>query len=157
MRAAAKKETNENFRGDLIFCLGLFQDPEIIKTALPIALSGEFDVRESAGILFAPSQRRQTRDFAYDFVKQNWDLLVAKLPTDSGAGAPYVAAGYCDAEHRKDAESFFTGRSTKFTGGPRILAQVLEGIDLCIAYKNAQEASVAEFLKTYKPAQSASR
>jgi hypothetical protein len=155
MRAAAKKETNENFRGTLIFCLGLFRDPAIIKTALPIALSGEFDVRESLGILFAPSQRRQTRDFAYDFVKQNWDLLVAKLPTDTGAFAPYVAAGYCDAEHRKDAENFFSSRSTKFTGGPRILTQVLEGIDLCVAYKNAQEASVAEFLKTYKPAQSA--
>jgi alanyl aminopeptidase len=151
MRAAAKNETNENFRENLIFCLGLFQDPEIIRTALPIALSGEFDVRESLGILFAPSERRQTRDFAYDYVKQNWDLLVAKLPTDTGAYVPYVAAGYCEAEHRKDAESFFTGRSTKFTGGPRILAQVLEGIDLCIAYKNAQEASATEFLKSYKP------
>ena len=152
MRAAAKKETDESFRGNLIFCLGLFQDPEIVNTALPIALSGEFDVRESFNILFAPSERRQTRDFAYDFVKQNWDLMVAKLPTDTGAYAPYVAAGYCDAEHRKDAESFFTGRSTKFTGGPRILAQVLEGIDLCIANKNAQEASVTEFLKSYTPA-----
>jgi len=156
MRAAAKKETNENFRGNLIFCLGLFQDPEIVNTALPLALSGEFDVRESFDIMFAPSERRQTRDFAYDFVKQNWDLLVAKLPTDTGSYVPYVASGYCDAEHRKDAESFFTGRSTKFTGGPRILAQVLEGIDLCIAYKNAQEASVTEFLKSYKPAASAS-
>jgi len=152
MRAAAKKETDESFRGNLIFCLGLFQDPEIVNTALPLALSGEFDVRESLGILFAPSERRQTRDLAYDFVKRNWDLMVAKLPTDTGAYAPYVAAGYCDAEHRKDAESFFTGRSTKFTGGPRVLAQVLEGIDLCIAYKNAQEASVTEFLKSYTPA-----
>jgi alanyl aminopeptidase len=152
MRAAAKTETNESFRGDLIFCLGLFQDPEIVNTALPLALSGEFDVRESFDILFAPSERRQTRDLAYDFVKQNWDLMVAKLPTDTGAYVPYVAAGYCDAEHRKDAESFFTGRSTKFAGGPRILAQVIEGIDLCIAYKNAQEASVTEFFKSYTPA-----
>jgi hypothetical protein len=39
----------------------------------------------------------------------------------------------------------------------RILTQVFEGIDLCVAYKNAQEAGVSEFLKTYKPAQSASR
>jgi hypothetical protein len=36
-----------------------------------------------------------------------------------------------------------------------MLTQVLEGIDLCVAYKNAQEASVAEFLKTYKPTASA--
>jgi len=51
-------------------------------------------------------------------------------------------------------QNFFSGRSTKYTGGPRILTQMLENIDLCIAYKNAQQASVAEFLRTYKPAQS---
>jgi alanyl aminopeptidase len=150
MRAAAKKETQENFRGTLLFSLGSFQDPEIIKTALPIVLSNEFDSRESLSILFGPAQRRQTRDFAYDFVKQNWDPLIAKLPTDTGAFLPYVAGGYCDPEHRQDIQNFFSGRSTKYTGGPRILTQLLESIDLCIAYKNAQEASVAEFLKTYK-------
>jgi alanyl aminopeptidase len=155
MRAAAKKETDENFRRHLLFSLGSFQDTEIIKTALPIVLSNEFDNRESLPILFAPAQRRQTRDFAYDFVKQNWDVLVAKLPTDTGSFLPYVAGDYCDTAHRQDVQNFFSGRSTKYTGGPRILTQVLEGIDLCVAYKNAQEASVAEFLKTYKPARSA--
>jgi alanyl aminopeptidase len=156
MRAAAKKETEENFRGNLLFNLGSFQDPEILKAALPIVLSDEFDSRESLGILFAPGRWRQTRDFAYDFVKQNWDRLIAKLPTDSGSFLPQVAGGYCDSQHRQDVENFFSGRSTKYTGGPRILTQVLESIDLCVAYKNAQEASVAEFLETYKPAQSAS-
>jgi alanyl aminopeptidase len=156
MRAAAKKEKEENFRGTLLFSLGSFQDPEIIKVALPIVLSDEFDSRESLSILFGPTQRHETRDYAYDFVKQNWDRLIAKLPTDTGSFLPYVAGGYCDAAHRQDAQNFFTGRSTKYTGGPRILTQVLEGVDLCVAYKNAQEASVAEFLKTYKPAQRAS-
>jgi alanyl aminopeptidase len=153
MRAAAKNEKQENFRGTLLFSLGSFPDPEIIKTALPIVLSDEFDSRESLSILWGPAQRRQTRDFAYDFVKQNWDRLIAKLPTDTGSYLPYVAGGYCDAEHRQDVQNFFSGRSTKYTGGPRILTQMLENIDLCIAYKNAQQASVAEFLETYKPAQ----
>ena len=156
MRAAAKKEKQENFRGTLLFSLGSFPDPEIIKTALPIVLSDEFDSRESLSILFGPTQRHETRDFAYDFVKQNWEGLIAKLPTDTGSYLPYVAGGYCDAAHRQDVQNFFSGRSTKYTGGPRILTQLLENIDLCIAYKNAQEASVAEFLKTYQPAQSGS-
>jgi alanyl aminopeptidase len=150
LRAAAKKETQENFRGTLLFSLGSFQDPEIIKTALPIVLSNEFDSRESVSILFGLAERRETRDFAYDFVKQNWDALIAKPPTDSGSYLPYVAAGYCNAGHRQDVQNFLSGRSTKYTGGPRILTQRLERIDLCVAYKNAQEASVAEFLKMYK-------
>jgi len=153
MRAAAKKETQEHFRGTLLFSLGLFPDPEIIKTALPIVLSDEFDSRESLSILFGPAQRRETRDLAYDFVKQNWDRLIAKLPTDTGAYLPFVAGGYCDTAHRQDVQNYFSGRSTNYTGGPRILTQMLENIDLCVAYKSAQEASVAEFLQTYKPAQ----
>jgi alanyl aminopeptidase len=154
MRAAAKKEKEENFRGILLFSLGSFQDPEILKVALPIVLSDEFDSRESFDILWGPAQWRPTRDFSYDFVKQNWDLLIAKLPTDTGSFLPYLAGGYCDSQRRQDVENFFSGRSTKYTGGPRILTQVLESIDLCVAYKNAQEASVTEFLETYKPARS---
>jgi alanyl aminopeptidase len=137
----------------LLFSLGLFPDPEIAKVALPIVLTDEFDNRESLGILFGVSQSRKTRDLAYDFVKQNWDALVAKLPTDTGAFLPYVAGGYCDAGHRQDTEDFFKGRSTKYAGGPRTLSQVLEGIDLCIAYKQAQAPSVAEFLKQYGSSQ----
>jgi alanyl aminopeptidase len=149
MRDAAKQEKDENFRGTLLFCLGLFQDPAISKVALPIVLTNEFDSRESLNILFGVSQSPKTRDLAYDFVKQNWDAVVAKFPTDTGAFLPFVAGAYCDAAHRDDAKAFFDGRSTKFTGGPRNLAQMLEGINLCVAYKKAQEPSVSAFLEKY--------
>jgi alanyl aminopeptidase len=112
-------------------------------------LTDEFDSRQSLDILFATAQSSNTRDLAYDFVKQNWDALIAKLPTDFGAFLPYVAGGYCDEAHRQDATGFFEGRSTKYSGGPRNLAQILERIDLCVAFKKAQQPSVTEFLKSY--------
>lgn len=149
MRAAAKQEKDENVRGTLLFSLGLFQDPDISKVALPILLSDEFDSRESLNILFGVAQAPKTRDLAYDFVKQNWDAMVARFPTDTGSFLPFIAGGYCDEQHRQDAKAFFDGRSTKYTGGPRNLAQMLEGIDLCVAYKQAQEPSVTEFLQNY--------
>jgi alanyl aminopeptidase len=149
MRAAAKVEKDENIRGTLLFSLGLFQDAQVAKVALPIVLTDEFDSRESLNILFGVSQSPKTRDLAYDFVKQNWEAMVAKFPTDTGSFLPFIAGGYCDAQHRQDAQSFFDGRSTKYTGGPRNLAQMLEGIDLCVAYKQAQEPSVTEFLQKY--------
>jgi alanyl aminopeptidase len=156
MRAAAKQEKDENIRGTLLFSLGLFQDPDIARVALPIVLTDEFDSRESLNILFGVSQSPKTRDLAYDFVKQTWDAMIAKFPTDTGAFLPFVAGGYCDEQHRQDAKSFFDGRSTKYTGGPRNLAQMLEGIDLCIAYKQAQEPSVTEFLQKYSSNRTAS-
>jgi alanyl aminopeptidase len=149
MRAAARQEKDENFRGTLLFSLGLFQDPALIKTALPMVLTSEFDNRESLAILIGVSQSLKTRDLAYDFVKQNWDALVAKLPTDTGSFLPFVAGSYCDTGHRQDVEAFFKDRSTQYTGGPRILAQVLEGIDLCVAYQKTQQPSVTDFLQQY--------
>jgi hypothetical protein len=74
--------------------------------------------RQSLAIPFAASGTPQTRDVAYDFVKQNWDELIAKLPNDVVDFLPYIAAGYCDAAHRADADAFFKERVTKTMGGP---------------------------------------
>ena len=153
-RAQARKETDEDLQWTLLYAMGSFRDPAIVKTALPLILTDEFDSRQSLGILFGAAglfggARPETRDTAYDFVKQNWDALVAKLPTDFGAFLPFVAGGYCDDEHRSDVERFFKDRSTKYAGGPRNLDQVLESIGLCAASKSANEASVAEFLRKY--------
>jgi len=148
-RGQAKKETDETPRGALLSAMGSFSDPAITRVALPIILTDEFDNRESLAILFGAVALSHTRDVAYDFVKQNWDALVAKLPTDSGAFLPYVARRYCDPQHRADAEAFFKDRSTKYAGGPRILSQVLESISLCAANKDANQSSVVAFLKNY--------
>ena len=37
----------------------------------------------------------------------------------------------------------------KYTGGPRNLTQTLEGSDLCVAYKQAQQPSLTQFLERY--------
>lgn len=145
LRSQAKKETDEPLRRTLLGALGAFRDPAIEKAALDIILTDDFDPRLSLDILFhAPTM--ESRKLGYDFVKHHWDALIAKLPTDTGAFLPYVAADFCDSERRADAQAFFEGRSTKYAGGPRILAEVLERISLCLASKPANEAGVAEFL-----------
>jgi alanyl aminopeptidase len=147
--AAALQEKDEDLQRKLLNAMGRFPQPEIAKTAFPVLLSHEFDVRQSLTILDAARDSPVTRDLAYDFVKQNWDALIARLPADWGAFMPSVAKSFCDEQHSRDAADFFDGRSTKYPGGPRNLAQTLEGIDLCVAYKKAQEPSLAEFLHRY--------
>jgi alanyl aminopeptidase len=149
LHAQAKKETDENYQGMLLRAMGSFRDPAITKTALPFLLSGEFDSRQTIGILFAASGSPETRDLAFDFVKQNWDALIAKLPNGFVGFLPFVAGDYCDAQHRTDVEAFFKDRATKTMGGPRNLEQALEGISLCVANKEANQTSVVGFLKNY--------
>jgi cytosol alanyl aminopeptidase len=149
MRAAARTEKDEQIQLAIFEAMGSFRDPEIVKTAMPIVLTDEFDSRHSIYILVALAQEPATRDQVYDYIKQKWDALIAKLPTDWGANFPYLASSYCDEQHRQDVKAYFDGRATKYTGGPRNLAQTLESIDLCIAYKKVQQPSLTEFLQRY--------
>ena len=148
LHAAAKSSTDESEQANLLFALGSFRDPAIVKTALPLTLSDEFDNRRILEILFG-ADNRYSRDIAYAFVKQNWSALIGKLPNDVGAFLPYIGADYCDAEHRADVKTFFKDRTAKTLGGPRVLDQVLEGIDLCIANKKDNQAGAIEFLRKY--------
>ncbi|MBV9180741.1 MAG: ERAP1-like C-terminal domain-containing protein, partial [Acidobacteria bacterium] len=147
---AAKKESDEAVQFLILHALSQFRQPRLEKDSMAFMLGNEFDVHQSLAALlgfgsFAPGDR----DVAYDFIKQNWNALMAKLPSDSGAILPRVAAIYCDTQHRADAEEFFRTRATQFSGGPRNLAQALETISICEANKKANQPSVAEFLSRY--------
>jgi hypothetical protein len=122
-----------------------FDDPAIVKDAMPIALTDEFDWREASRLVMGPTQRPATRKLAYEFVKANFDKILARTPRDYGAGLPRVAASLCTEEARADVEAFFRGRSTRYTGGPRVLDQTLEELRLCSALHAAQRPSVIDF------------
>ncbi|MCY1077823.1 hypothetical protein [Archangium lansingense] len=62
-----------------------------------------------------------------------------------------MAAKYCDPTHRQDVADFFTECMARAPGGTRMLAQVLESVDLCIAFKAAQATSVESFLASPHP------
>jgi alanyl aminopeptidase len=147
--AAAAQEKDRLRRQRMLGLLGSFRDPAIVKDALNVPLDPRFDMREAEGVLFSAVGEPQTRDLGWAFLKQSFDKVVNRTPREGRAFLVFAAASFCDAEHRSDAESFLTPRVAEFSGGPRNLAQVLEGIDLCIAFKNAQQRSVLSFLQKY--------
>lgn len=154
LAGALKSTQDRRERGQILNVMGGFSDPAIVVHSLNLLLTPEFDLRESAGILFGPANGSlEIRTLPFEFLRQNFEALVGRMPTgssfDFGAALPYVASGFCDASGLEQVEKFFTPRIGRFSGGPRALAQRLESIRLCIARKSAQEASVAEFLRLY--------
>jgi cytosol alanyl aminopeptidase len=145
--AEARKTQDRTERRFLLGAMGAFRDPEILQAAFHITLTDEFRPTEAMSLLRSAAGDPQTRPLAYVFVKQNFDALVARLPRDEGAYLPFLAADFADEAQRADVEASFKDRSTKFTGGPRILDQVLEQIRLNSALKRAQLASLEAFLK----------
>jgi alanyl aminopeptidase len=154
LHAAAKRETDRRIRELLIHALGSFRDPQIARSGMELLLVGEFDMRESfVPLLYTPLRYPETRDLPFQFVKQHLNELLPKLPGEVGgdfaAGLPGVGRNFCDAEHRSELKTFFEGKVTKYTGGPRTLQNTLESIDLCIARKKVLGPQLAEFLRKY--------
>ncbi|HEU4409520.1 MAG TPA: M1 family metallopeptidase [Polyangiaceae bacterium] len=148
LRGAAKRSADRRDRPRLLAALGEFRDPALYRQALELLRGDEFDPRELQPILFAPGSR-EGRELAYDFVKENFDVLAAKLPAPYVAALPFVASATCDGAREADARAFFASRSTKYPGGPRQLEQALEAMRLCAAYVGAQREGAVAFFKKY--------
>jgi alanyl aminopeptidase len=145
---AAGAATVRRDRIQLYNALGLFPEPALVERALPLFLSKETDARETDVILFSASGEASGRQAVWDFIKANYDAIVARLPREETQVIPYLASDFCDPAHRRDVGEFFRGRAQKLPGGSRRLAQTLETIDLCIASRVVQEPEVRKFLSS---------
>ncbi len=151
--AEFKKTKDRQVQRRILGALTSFRDKESIESGFAAIGSGEVPFIEAAQLLFAGQGQASTRNLAFQNMKAHFDDLAAKRPQgggfDAGARFPAVGQSFCDAQSKTELQTFFEPRISKFTGGPRALAQILEGIDLCIATKAAQEASVVSFLQAY--------
>ena len=147
--AQAKTTQDRRERGFLLSALGHFRDPQIAPAALLVTLSGDFESRDSIAVLQAAMANDATRRLAFDFMQQNYAALEAALPREFTARFPLWASDFCTAAARNDMAAFFAPRMAKVEGGPRNLAQALERVDLCLAFKAAQQASIMAFLNDY--------
>ncbi|MBZ5627009.1 MAG: M1 family metallopeptidase [Acidobacteriia bacterium] len=151
---ALATEKDRRARQTIFNALGAFANPELARAGMQLFLTGNYDAREAFfPLLFGPLKDRETRTLPFEFVKQNLDAILAKLPREVGedfaAALPALGGGFCDASGRQQVDQFFKDRVQSYTGGPRQLAQVLESIDICTAVNKVTGPSVAEFLRKY--------
>jgi cytosol alanyl aminopeptidase len=136
-------------RRRLYGALATFPDPQLVSEAFALYLVPQTDAREADAMFFTALQEDAGSRAVWKFTTENYEAILAKMPREATDLLPYAGVSFCDAGHRREVEEFFKTRADKLPGGPRTLAQVLERIDLCIAARAAQEASVREFLKSW--------
>lgn len=154
LRTAAIQERDHHLREVLLDALGSFRKPELARASLDLLLSNDFDLRESYyPLLFGPLSYAETRDIPFEFVRQHLNALLKRLPREVGedyaATLPTVGSTFCDVKDRDALHSFFTDKVKDYTGGPRALAQTIEGIDLCIAARRSLAPELTAFLNKY--------
>jgi alanyl aminopeptidase len=139
---------------DLIIAMISFRDRSAIDAALELVPAGKIALPDGLPFLFGPGHAApETRTLAFESLKAHFNEIMDKHPNvfgfDLGAFLPRVGEGFCDAQSRSDYAAFFEPKISRYEGAPRAYAQTLEGIDLCIARKQAQQGSVAAFLQKY--------
>ncbi len=151
--AALPTTQDRQQRGFIFGALGAFRDPALVRSAMELVLKPDIDLRESNAVLFGPLSNPDTRALPFEFVKRNYDAIVARIPAGSTFGfgefLPGVGGAFCDEKSAQEVASFFEPKVDRFPGTRRNLAQTLESIRICVAYKAAQQDSVAEFLRKY--------
>ncbi len=149
-----KKTQYRQDKQRLLAAMVHFRDPAAIQAAMQAVLSGSISLADGLTVLLSSGQSEpETRKMPFDFVKAHYDQITKGKPGifgfDLGAFLPRIGSSYCDAGSRDELQSFFGPRVVEYGAGQRVLAQVVEGIDQCIAVKAAQESSVAEFLRKF--------
>jgi len=145
LHAAANKESDLRARRRLLRAMGHFEDPAIARDAMALALTDEFDPRDALMLVRGATQMPATRRLAWEFVKTSFDKLAERLPRDTPASFPWLAAAQCSDAARADVDAFFRPRAARFEGGPRVLEQALEEMQLCTTLHRVQQPSVADF------------
>ena len=145
--AAARAETDRSERQRLLAAMGAVRDPELAQKNFALFLTDAFDSREALALLGGASDDPRTRDALWAFMQKSWDKIVARLPKDSPARLPFLAAGFCDEEHAAAVGDFFRPRLKDHAGMGRMAAQAVEEIRQCAAFKARQGPALAAFLE----------
>jgi len=143
--ALTRAEKDVRRREKLITTLAGFRDPAIAKASLAMFLDPALDPREAIGLLW--NQQHVSRGVQWELLKESFDAIMARVPSEMRAEVLGLASTFCDEAHRADVEAFLKDRVQKITGAPRVLANALETIAICIVQRDARKASVQEFLK----------
>lgn len=146
---ALAKEPERRDRMRLYTALGAFREPRLQARALALLLAPDADLREVGRILSSSLSDDSTRQQAWDFFTENFDVLWKRMPRGYAPYLPYFGAGFCDDAHGKAVRAFFTPRLDELRGAKRTLAQVLEIIETCAGLREVQQPSVAAFLQDY--------
>ncbi len=141
--------TDPQIQENALRLLGRFRDPELQRRSLEYAVSGKVRNQDATFQLIRPMRDPETRDEAWDFVRQNWDKVQAEFTTAMGGYLVSGTGAFCSAEKRDEVEQFFA--SHPVAASSHSLQRAKDDIDACIELRSDQEPKLAQWIAGDKP------
>ncbi|HEY1546325.1 MAG TPA: M1 family metallopeptidase [Kofleriaceae bacterium] len=161
VRETAKTEKDNTRLGVELNALAGVRDPQRLEQALDAMLDPAIDFRHSMWML-ARGDDVSTLPTRQKFFKAHQAELLKRLPAidDTGTSIYAFATTFsrdCDAARRDELANFIKDSFAKIPGAPRLIVQLTESLDRCIATRKLLEPEVRGWLggvKIIKPAKS---
>ena len=148
MRAEIHRQQDATERAMILSAMVSFGDPVLLRRGLDFMLGDEVPPGDAVVALRGAAKNDPIGGAVVrEWVRQNFDALMRKLPPQFKAFA-MSSVGACDEASRRKHEQFFADKVDQMAGGKRVLAIALQGIDACIAARKLQEPSVIGFLRS---------
>jgi aminopeptidase N/puromycin-sensitive aminopeptidase len=129
-----------------LMALAYFRDSKLAERALQYAVSGKVKNQDSGWLIVSEMSQRETRDQAWDFVRNQWPSVQAQLTTATASALVGSTGNFCSTIRLNEAQSFFTAHPAEPTG--TVLRKAKDRIGECIARREAQQAPMAQFLSS---------
>ena len=125
-----------------------FTDPEIIKDHLDWSLSDEVPAGEASWGLYMASYVLDDYGILFEWLDENLDALVRKLPPVRVPALPRATASRCNQGNLEGLVAFYEPRDDIYKP---YLAKSVESMENCIARKQREGAALEQFLERYTP------
>lgn len=132
----------------LVYGLALtqFSDPALLTRTLMFAISPMMRAQDAPQAIGSVMGNPVGRQVAWDFVRQHWPEVEAKLSNYSEAGIVGAAGVFCSASKHEEVEKFFTEH--KVPASERTLKLTLEQIDACTDVRTNQAPNLQTWLQS---------
>jgi alanyl aminopeptidase len=145
IRTMLEKERNPAVRGAAIGALSATRDASIATELRDWAIGDVLTGREALGLIGGLMNGSLTDD-GWTWFTTHFDDVLSRTPDVRKSALPNYGSRFCEADKGPVVEAFFTAQADKIPGFERPLAQALEGIALCAAFKDAKGEELAKAL-----------
>ena len=145
LEARLAKTPDAVTRRRILAALAATDDPALRRRTLALPLDSRLRKNEREFVFEEVRKHPESRQAAWDALQSELDRLLPEVPESHAQRLLGLVGEFCDEEHLNEAKEFFAPRAANMPGGPRQLAQAMDEVRQCIAFKDAQARSASEF------------
>ena len=143
--AISRNSADPGEKSDALRTLASFRNPVLVQRTLDYTVSGEVRNQDAGAILAILLRHRDTRDQAWEYIRNNWDKVLAQLTVTSGVEIVAATGNFCTTRQREQVADFFATHKVEAAG--RTLTKAVDSISACVQLRSAQEADLHSWLE----------